>query len=186
MYIVWNNTHKSTLFYVSISLLCCYVGLTDTILHHILTYKQPKILMLTSKSFGLFGHPGKWYQSVNDTQERPLMLQAVLDQLALGPSGPHASGSKLHIIYWTCSFAVLKCHTQLGNARVKCNIYISIYWTLMKRLYRGKHGVRASVRRAYIWQGIQKNRRTNKVSKSEVFNVYYIDLWGRKMKRTER
>ena len=72
-------------------------------------------LKYLQKPAGLFGHPGKWYQRVNDTQELPLMLQTVLplclnkpsifiildffislEPLALGPSDPHASGSKLH------------------------------------------------------------------------------------------
>ena len=58
--------------------------------------------------------PGKWYQRVNDTQERPLVscfkpsyrsVQSEIsprflwsvDPLARGPSGTHASGSKSHI-----------------------------------------------------------------------------------------
>ena len=66
---------------------------------------------------GLFGHPGKGYQRVNDTQELSLMLQAVLTLCPNKPSvfikfrpalpsglaaGPHASGSKLHTYHFMC------------------------------------------------------------------------------------
>ena len=37
-----------------------------------------RVLYLIIKPFKAFCHPGRWYQRVDDTQERPLMLQAVL------------------------------------------------------------------------------------------------------------